>query len=94
MDTFWRKFNLQKWFKKKKIKEIISEMILPNIIKFKEYVLLILHKFFQSVETEGRLKSWHEGGIILISKSEKDRMRKENNRSFCHEHKYKGMKRN
>lgn len=33
------------------------------------------------------LNLWHEGSIILIPKSAKDRMRKENNRSFSHEHK-------
>lgn len=54
MDTFWRNLTCKSGSRKIK-EEIVSQMILPNIIKFKEYVLLILHKFFQSIDTEGRL---------------------------------------
>ena len=50
---------------------------------FKEELTPILHRLFKKIQTDGRLpNSFYEASIILIPKSDKDTMKKEDFRSI------------
>ena len=50
---------------------------------FEEQLIPILHRLFKKIQNEGRLpNSFYEASIILISKPDKDRTKKENFRSM------------